>query len=160
MEIRALIVFLGFIFFSSCSSEEDSLLSPNACPAVLCAVPQQSFNLKFLEKNTEVDLLFANNTTQARYKINDVSIYSTRFKKNIAFQVDSTNKTNRFILFSTAVTDEFIIGLGNLPHDKLSAETQFVDQPCCNLLKLTRLTLNSVAVPFTQSSPTAIILKK
>lgn len=160
MKIKALIVFLGVILFNSCASEEESLSSSDACATILCAVPQQSFKLKFLERNTETDLLFANSITQARYKLSDVSIYSTRFKKNLTFQVDSTNKTNRFLIFSTPVTDEFIITLANLPQDKLSAETQFVDKPCCHQLILTKLTLNSTTVPFTQSNPTTIILKK
>lgn len=159
MKIKALIVFLGVILFTSCASEEESLLSSDACATILCAVPQQSFKLKFLERNTETDLLFANSITQSRYKLSDVSIYSTRFKKNLTFQVDSTNKTNRFLVFSTAVTDEFIVTLANLPQDKLSAETQFVDKPCCDQLILTKLTLNSTTVPFTQSNP-IIILKK
>lgn len=160
MKIKALIVFLGVILFTSCASEEESLSSPNACATVKCASPLQTFQLKFLEKTTEVDLLFANSITQARYKLSDVSIYSSRFKKNLTFQVDSTNKTNRFLIFSTAVTDEFVITLANLPADKLSAETQFIDQPCCDQLILTKLTLNSTAVPFTQSNPSTIILKK
>ena len=140
-----------------CNLEDDNDL---VCPAVVCTTPEQTFKLKFLDKTTEVDLIFGNNITQAKYKLSDVSVYSTRFKKNLTFEVDSANKTNKFLVFSTLVTDEFIISLGNQPTDKLSIETQFIDQPCCDELRLTKLTLNASAIPFTQFTPTTIILKK
>ena len=140
-----------------CNLEDDNDL---VCPAVVCTTPEQTFKLKFLDKTTEVDLIFGNNITQAKYKLSDFSVYSTRFKKNLTFEVDSSNKTNKFLLFSTLVTDEFIISLGNQPTDKLSIETQFIDQPCCDELRLTKLTLNASAIPFTQFTPTTIILKK
>lgn len=155
-----------FLFFSillitlnqGCSLEKKD--NDLVCPAVLCTTLEQSFKLKFLDKNTDADLLFGTSLSGVKYNSGQVKIYSTRFKKDLEFKIDSTIKTNRFIVFSTTVTDEFIIGLANLNTDKLSAETQFIDQPCCDELKLTKLTLNSSSLTFTQSSPTTIILKK
>jgi len=154
------ILFLGFILFNACSANDSESLNSDVFPAVVCMPPAQSFKLKFSDKNTGTDLLFDNLLRPTKYKLTDVNIYSSRFKKNLEFSVDSINKTNRFIVFSTAVTDEFFIRLAQNSADKLSAETQFIDQPCCDELKLTKLTLNSTALSFVQFSPTTIILKK
>ena len=159
-KFKIVILFITYLIFGSCNQKESDLFNPGACAVVFCAIPEQSFNLKFLDKNTEADLLFSNIINSPKYKLADVKIYSSRFKKNVDFKIDSTNKTNKILVFSTLVTDEFIISLGNLPTDKLSAETQFIDQPCCNQLKLTKLTLNSAVIPFVQFTPTTIILKK
>ena len=140
-----------------CNLEDDNDL---VCPAVVCTTSEQTFNLKFLNKNSDNDLLFGSSITGVKYNLIDVKIYSTRFKKNLDFRVDSTNKSNRFLIFSTNVTDEFIISLANQPADKLSVETQFIHQPCCDELRLTKLTLNASAISFTQFTPTTIILKK
>ena len=151
--LSILLITLSF----GCNLEDDNSL---VCPAVLCIAPEQSFKLKFLDNNSDVDLIFGTGIGGIKYNLSDVKIYSSRFKKNVEFKIDSTNKTNKFLVFSTLVTDEFIISLGNLPTDKLSAETQFIDQPCCNQLKLTKLTLNSAVIPFVQFTPTTIVLKK
>lgn len=161
MKIKLTIVgfFLITLVINSCTDKESGL-NFSTCATVKCAPPSQTFKLKFLDKTTEVDLIFGNIIIQAKYKLSDVSVYSTRFKKNLTFEVDSANKTNKFLFFSTLVTDEFIISLANQPTDKLIVETQFIDQPCCDELKLTKLTLNASAMPFTQFTPTIIILKK
>ena len=140
-----------------CNLEDDNDL---VCPAVICTTSEQTFNLKFLNKNSDNDLLFGSSITGVKYNLIDVKIYSTRFKKNLDFRVDSTNKSNRFLIFSTNVTDEFIISLANQPIDKLIVETQFIDQPCCDELRLTKLSLNASVIPFTQFLPKTVILKK
>ena len=158
MLVRFLLFSVLLITLSfGCNLEDDNSL---VCPAVLCTAPEQSFKLKFLDKNSDVDLLFGSFTSGVKYQLSDVKIYSSRFKKNVEFKIDSTNKTNKFLVFSTLVTDEFIISLGNLPTDKLIVETQFIDQPCCDELRLTKLTLNASVIPFTQFTPVTIILKK
>ena len=158
MLVRFLLFSILMITLSfGCNLEDDNSL---VCPAVLCISPEQSFKLKFLDKNSDVDLLFGTGIGGIKYNLSDVKIYSSRFKKNVDFKIDSTNKTNKLLFFSTLVTDEFIISLGNLPTDKLSVETQFIDQPCCDELRLTKLTLNASAIPFTQFTPTTIVLKK
>ena len=148
-----LIITLSF----GCNLEDDNDL---VCPAVVCNTPEQTFNLKFLNKNSDADLLFGSITSGVKYQLSDVKIFSSRFKKNIDFKIDSANKTNKFLIFSTLVTDEFIISLANQPTDKLSVETQFIDQPCCDELRLTKLTLNASTISFTRFIPTTIILKK
>lgn len=144
------------LVFDSCSQKDD-LPDNSRCAGIDCGPAISYFKLKFVDKTTDVDLL---NNNGAKYNVSDVRIYSTRFKKDLDFRVDSANKTNRFLVFSTAVTDEFIISLANQPTDKLSAETQFIDLPCCDQLKITKLTLNSTSIPFEQFLPTTIILKK
>jgi hypothetical protein len=158
MLVRFLLFSILLITLSfGCNLKDDNNL---VCPAVVCTTNEQTFNLKFLNKNSDADLLFGSITSGVKYQVSDVKIYSARFNKNVDFKIDSTNKTNKFLFFSTAVTDEFIITLGNLPTDKLSAETQFIDQPCCDQLKLTKLTLNFTQLTFNPATPTTIILKK
>ena len=156
---KSLILFLIFLIFSSCD-QEDELPDNSICATILCVPAVSFFKLKFVDKNTDANLLFNDTNNGMKYNLSDVKIYSTRFRKNLDFRVDSANKSDRFLIFSTAVTDEFIISLANQPTDKLSVETQFIDQPCCDELRLTKLTLNASAIPFTQFTPTTIILKK
>jgi len=158
MLVRFLLFSILLITLSfGCNLEDDNDL---VCPAVVCNTPEQTFNLKFLNKNSDADLLFGSITSGVKYQLSDVKIFSSRFKKNIDFKIDSANKTNKFLVFSTLVTDEFIISLANQPTDKLSVETQFIDQPCCDELRLTKLTLNASTISFTRFIPTTIILKK
>lgn len=152
-------ILLLCLVFSSCT-QENELPDNSICANIDCIPAISFFKLKFVDKTTDTDLIYSNFSNGAKYNLGDVKIYSTRFKKDLDFSVDSANKSNRFLVFSTAVTDEFIISLANQPTDKLSVETQFINQPCCNQLKLTKLSLNSAVIPFVQFTPTTIILKK
>ena len=132
--------------------------STNICPqaALSCITPMQFFKLKFVDKSN-LDLIFGSN---AKYNYNDVVIYSIRHNKNLNFTIDSTDRTNKYILFSTPGTDEFSIRLPNLNKDTLMVETAFVNSGCCGSLNITKLTLNKTSLSFSNTNPTIILLKK
>ncbi|MBU0695821.1 MAG: hypothetical protein KKE39_04770 [Bacteroidetes bacterium] len=157
MKFKILFVSI-LIFLLGCKVASDN--SANICPqaALSCITPVQFFKLKFVDKsNSNLDLIFGRN---AKYNYNDVVIYSIRHNKNLNFTIDSTDRTNKYILFSTPGTDEFSIRLPNLNKDTLMAETAFVNSGCCGSLNITKLTLNKSALPFSNTNPTIILLKK
>jgi hypothetical protein len=154
MSIKLYISFLAFLLLA-CNQANDN--SDSVCPAVLCATPTQFFKLKFIDKDKQTDLFFG---TAAKYSLNDLKIYSSRFKRNIDFNVDSTNKSDRYIVISTSVTDEFAIKLANIATDELKVETKFIDQPCCDILQITQLKLNNSVLYFSNTSPTIILVQK
>ncbi len=157
MKFKILLVSI-VISLSGCKVASDN--STNICPqaALSCTTPMQFFKLKFVDKNDlNLDLIFGSN---AKYNSNDVVIYSIRLNKNLNFTIDSTDRTNKYILFSTPGTDEFSIRLSNLNKDTLMAETTFVNSGCCGSLNITKLTLNKSSQPFSNANPTIILLKK
>ncbi|TKC00236.1 hypothetical protein [Pedobacter cryophilus] len=154
MSIKLYISFLAFLLLA-CNQENDN--SDSVCPTVLCATPTQFFKLKFIDKDKQTDLFFG---TVAKYSLNDLKIYSSRFKRNIDFNVDSTTKSDKYILISTSVTDEFAIKLANTATDELKVETKFINQTCCDILQITQLKLNNSVLSFSNTSPTVILLQK
>src|SRR6476659_5599039 len=97
----------SLILFLGCKDAKES--SAGLCPATLCAIPTQSFRLKFVDKNNvNADLIFG---SYAKISLKDVTIHSIRHNKNLDFSVDSLDSANKYILFSTTGTDEFSINL-------------------------------------------------
>ncbi|MBD3749910.1 MAG: hypothetical protein IE931_10470 [Sphingobacteriales bacterium] len=153
-----LITVFGFIVLDSCKTDNKSLNS--ICPSsaiASCAVPQQFFKIKFIDRDQLTDLLFG---AKAKYHLEDLKIYSTRYAKDISFSLDSTEQNQKYIMFSTKGTDQFIIKLADEPKDNLLVETKYNDDSCCGQLNITQLTLNNSKIAFTNHSPTVIILKK
>lgn len=152
------IAILGFIVLDSCQTDTKSKTS--ICPSYAvasCAIPQQSFRIKFIDGVHLTDLLFGAN---AKYQLQDLKIHSTRYAKDISFNVDSSDKTQKYIIFSTNGTDQFTIKLADRPKDNLLVETKYNDEACCGQLNITQLTLNNEKIAFTNNSPTIIVLKK
>lgn len=157
MKFKILFVSL-LIFLSGCKVASDN--SANICPqaALLCTTPTQFFKLRFVDKsNVNLDLIFG---SYAKFSLVDLVIHSERHNKNLNFTIDSTDRMNKYILFSTPGTDEFSIRLPNLSKDTLMAETAFVNSGCCGSLIITKLTLNKNVLSFSNTSPTVILLKK
>lgn len=149
--IQRVYFFICLTLLLSCTQKEEN---NTICPAVLCAAPSQNFKLKILDIKTNADLIFAPDR-----KLSDLKIHSFRFKKDIDFGVDSTDKTNRYIIFSTSVSDEFRITLGSLSSDTVKVETRFVDEDCCGRLEITSLTA-SLPLSFNTLPSNIIIIKK
>lgn len=152
------IAVLSFIVLDSCQTDNKSQTS--ICPSYAvasCAIPQQSFRIKFIDSANLTDLLFG---TSAKYRLEDLKIHSTRYAKDISFSVDSTDQTQKYIIFSTKGTDQFTIKLADRTKDNLLVETKYNDEACCGELNITQLTLNNTKIAFTNNSPTVIVLKK
>jgi hypothetical protein len=153
------ILFVSFLIsLLGCKVASDH--SANICPqaAISCSTPMQFFKLRFVDKsNVNLDLIFG---SYPKFSLNDVVIHSERHNKNLSFTIDSADRMNKYIVFSTPGTDEFSIGLPNLSKDTLMAETAFVNSGCCGSLNITKLTLNKYALSFSNTNPTIILLKK
>ncbi len=154
----SLILFFCFLAISACTVDGvDS--NSSICPATPCNPVSKIFKVKFLDKDKGTDLLFG---ASARLGLREVTIYSKRYKKNIEFNVDSINNSDKYLVFSTTGTDEFLIRTSSYStsEDSLMVETKFVDSGCCGYLDITKLTLNNTSLSFSNSAPPIIILRK
>jgi hypothetical protein len=85
------------------------------------------------------DLLFSSNPA---YTISDLKVYSSAFKQNIPFGVDSVDRSNRFILISLPSSDILTLKLANKSEDIVTVEIKDGSTGCCGSILLKRLQVN------------------
>ena len=140
---------IGLILLNTSCVQQDSLV----CPAVVCTTEIKQIKLEFVDQNG-FNLIGAKSSFNA---INDIQVYSSRFKKNVNTEIEpNTNHVNFFVHGS----DEFNITYNGLKADILKVETKYNADDCCGVLDFTKLTLNNSSITFNNSNPTIITLKK
>jgi hypothetical protein len=154
MMLNKFIIFVGGILIFCNSCKQDQKL--NNCANVKCASPFIELKLKFIDKQTENDLLFGLNK---KYKLNDVNIYSSRLKKDIDFKVDSTDLKSSSIVFNSNSSDEFTVSIAKIKADVLKVETKYTKTDCCGTLELAGFTSNYSNSAFAFNNSNIIIIK-
>ncbi len=105
----------------SCKKENQQL----DCSLYLCAWPIPPINLKFVDKNTNTDLLFDPATS---YSITDIKITRPNSEFFVPFiSIDSTNK----IVSVSNIHSGDMLQIGNLPADKIIIETRVTTRKIC-----------------------------
>ncbi len=132
---------MSLLLFSNCKQTEKL----DDCSLVDCLQPSITLKLKFVDNNSNQDLIFGSNS---KFKSSQIQLYSSRFNKNLEFQIDSLDKNQKFVTFKTGVSDEININLSGSNINKLKIETKFTKQDCCGSLSITNLTLNGLNIPF------------
>ncbi|OAQ40497.1 hypothetical protein A5893_05995 [Pedobacter psychrophilus] len=152
--LRILSFFLiGFIIFSCGCKQEEKL---NNCANVKCESPSIILRLRFEDSRTGNDLLFGLNK---KYGLNDISIYSSRLKKEVEFKIDGSNVKNSSILFVSNSSDEFTISLAKIKVDVLKVETKYTKSDCCGTLELAGFASTNANSAIAYNNSNIIIIK-
>ena len=135
MTLKQLIATGFLIGMMSCNRTEE------LCTAYLCEEPLMiDIKIKYRDAATSQDLLFSAN---APYQISDLTWSSSLYQQRIPLGIDSTNKSNRFILLSIpAASQTLTIKLADKPADTIKLETQHKDEGCCGKIEVIKFTLN------------------
>ncbi len=144
---------IGFIIFGYSCKQEEKL---NNCANVNCVPPSILLRLKFEDNKTGNDLLFGLNK---KYVLNDVTIYSSRLKKDLEFKVDSSDSRSNSIIFISNSSDEFAISLAGKKVDVLKVETKFLKEDCCGTLQLSSLVSNNFNSSLANANQNLIVIK-
>ncbi len=139
-----------FIFLSACSAKED------LCTAYQCSAPVKKLKLKFRDSNN-FDLLFSTNAT---YSLNDLKIQSSLFNADLSFGIDSTDKSNRYVLIPFFHSQNLRIKLANKQEDNIEIETALQEVRCCEIIKITSLKINGTTICTNCSTIEPIVLIK
>lgn len=151
MKIKTIAFSILILFISNCTTKD------NLCEAVLCDAPSAYLRIRYIDGDTNRDLLFSENPA---YQLSDLKIRSSTYGGTLPFKIDSSEKDHRYISILSQGNETITLKLGNRNADEISIESQVVKQDCCGSLEITRLMLNQDVVCRNCVPLQTIVIKK
>ena len=132
------VFFAGYIliFLSACNVKED------LCTAYQCSAPVVKLKLKFIDSNNQ-DLFFS---APAVYHLTDLKIQSALSGADLSFGIDTTDKSDRYIILPISYSQKLRIKLANKPEDSLQIETVFKEARCCETINVLSFRVNGTTI--------------
>ena len=154
MTIKKVLAYCIALLIIGCDSKKEE---EKLCVAFACDIASVRLKLKFVDINTNQDLLFSSN---APYHKSDLKVYNNLNNQELSFGIDSTDKSNRYIILSSTISQTFRVKLADKPQDLISVETKFINEGCCGNMQLKNLKLNQTTVCTSCSDIQPIVLLK
>lgn len=134
-----LFLLLLLTFLPGCEEKVESE-GPD-CSLVCCAYNPISLIIRYIDKNTNKDLISDGNSL---YFIRDLQIISNRHTTNRPIvKMDST--TNDLMVVQHVGSGD-LLKLGNLPADVLKITTKVLSNACCSPYEITKLKINNKTI--------------
>ena len=126
------------------------------CSTILCAYNPVSIKIKYVDKNTNNELIKAGST----YKLTDLKV-TRGIPSNYTPEI-SLDQTNNSIILINHVFSGDILLLGNLSSDKITIETKKRSNECCSAVDIISLKINDeiLCAPCSDLDKSVFTIKK
>lgn len=132
--------------WASCKHSETTKCGP--CPLIATIAPY--LKIRIVDKTTGADLFLS---PDSPYKLSDLKVTGSVSGTDIALQVDSLDKSARYVRLLAIPAQTFTLKLANLTPDNITVEARNDSPKCCPVLKITRIKLDDalICAPCTSS---------
>lgn len=117
-------------------------MKEDLCEVAECDTPSAYLKIRYVDAETNSDLLFSDN---ALYKVSDIKIKSS-LTGTLPFKVDSTDKNILYLGVVSQGNEVITLKLGDKAEDKIAIDSRVVKKDCCGSLLITRLTVNNKVI--------------